>query len=671
MRIGVFVCQCGTNIAATVATRRVVEAALSMRDVFHGESIQYTCSDPGQRAIIDAIQQKNLTRVVLAACSPRMHETTFRRAIAQAGMNPFMLEMVNIREQCSWIHSDIDTATEKAIDLVRKGVARVRRQTPLHAGSVPVTRRALVIGGGVAGIQAALDIADAGVPVTLVEKSPTLGGNMARLDKTFPTLDCSSCILTPRMVEVKQHENIDLMVSSEIENVRGYIGNFEVDIRRKATCVIEEKCTGCMICEQKCPSRAPDDFNAGVGESKAISVAFPQAVPLVAALRKEYCRLFLKGRCSVCKKVCPAGAIDYEQEDRFVTERFGAIVAATGFEQFDWKKAYPSFGGGLYPDVITSLEYERMLSASGPTGGHIRRPSDGAEPKHIVFISCVGSRDESVGRPACCGVGCMYQAKQAILTKEHIPDSQSYVFYLDVRAGGKGYEEFVRRATREFGTIYVRGRVGKVYPRNGKLICMGTDTLAGHQVEVEADLVVLAAGLNAAGAAAGLARKLNISYDMYGFFSEGHPKLKPVETNTGGVFLAGACQGPKDIPASVAQAGAAAAKVVSLLSRAELETSPMVAEVNQMKCTGCFKCREVCPYGAIEEQELRGGRRVAHVIGSLCQGCGLCNVACPPAVIPLKGYTDNQLIAEVVEVLREPEPASSAGASAKAVEVAE
>ncbi len=652
MRIGVFVCQCGTNIAATVSTERVASAAMALRDVVHAESIQYTCSDPGQRTVIAAAHKYALDRVVIAACSPRMHETTFQRTMAQAGINPFMMEMVNIREHCSWIHSDMEVATEKAIDLVSMGVAKVRGQTPLFSSHVPVVGEVLIIGGGVAGIQAALDIADAGMPVTLVEKGPTIGGNMARLDKTFPTLDCSSCILTPRMVEVKHHENIRLMVNSEVEQVRGYIGNFEVDIRKKTTCVDEKKCTGCQICEQKCPSKAPDEFNAGVGETKAISIAFPQAVPLVAVLRKEHCRLFIKGKCGICKKVCPADAVDYEQEDELHTEKFGAIVVATGYELFDWRQAYPHYGGGLYPDVITSMQYERMLSASGPTGGRIQRPSDGAEPKEIVFLSCVGSRDESIGRPLCCKVGCMYIAKQAILTREHIPGSRTYVFYMDIRAGGKGYDEFCRRAQKEAGAVYLRGRVGKIYPRDGKLVVMGADTLVGENVEVEADLVVLATGIDAAAGAGSLAQKLNIPYDQYGFLSESHPKLRPVETTTGGIFLAGACQGSKDIPETVAQASAAAAKVIVLLSHDELETSPMIAEVNHMRCIGCFKCREVCPYHAIEEQGLRDGRRVAVVIESLCQGCGLCNVACPPSVISLRGYTDNQLIEEVTEVLR-------------------
>lgn len=652
MRIGVFVCECGTNISATVSTNKVAEAALSMRDVAHAQSIQYSCSDPGQRTIVAAAQKHNLDRVVIAACSPRMHETTFQRTMGAAGINPYMMELVNIREHCSWIHSDIDTATEKAIDLMAMGVAKVRGQVPLFTNKVPVTSEVLVIGGGIAGIQAALDVADAGIPVTLVEKSPTIGGNMARIDKTFPTLDCSSCILTPRMVDVKHHQDVRLMVNAEVESVRGYIGNFEADIRRKATCVIEEKCTGCMICEEKCPNPAPDDFNVGVGDTKAISLAFPQAVPLVPTLRKEHCRLFNDKKCSICQKKCPSDAIDYEQEDEIFTDKFGAIVVATGYDLFDWKEALPDFGGGSYPDVITSMQYERMLSASGPTGGHVQRPSDGTEPKDIVFVSCVGSRDESIGRPFCCNVGCMYLAKQAILTREHIPDSQSYIFYMDVRAVGKDYEQFYRRAQVEAGAIYVRGRVGLVYPRGDKLVVMGTDTLAGDQVEVEADLVVLATGFTAAEGSGKLAQKLNISYDQFEFFSESHPKLRPVETTTGGIFLAGACLGPKDIPDSVAQAGAAAAKVIALVSRDDLETSPMVAEINHMKCIGCWKCIEVCPFSAIEKQKLRDGREVAFMIESLCQGCGLCTVACPPSVISLRGYTDNQLIDEVTEVLR-------------------
>ncbi len=650
--IGFFICQCGTNISATVDTGKVAAAAAAMRGVAVAESIQYTCSDPGQATIAEAIRGKRLDRVVIAACSPRMHEATFRRALERAGLNPFMLEMVNIREQCSWIHSDASEATRKATDLARKAVARVRHHTPLLARKTAAVRRALVIGGGIAGIQAALDIAAAGIPVTMVERSPSIGGNMARLDKTFPTLDCSSCILAPLMVEVKQHENIELLVNSEVDDVHGYAGNFEVDIRRKSTCVDEEKCTGCMICQDKCPARAPDDFNAGLGSSKAISIAFPQAVPLIASLRKEHCRRFNGNKCRLCQKLCPAGAIDYGQEEAVLRRSFGAIVAATGYDHYDWKASYPTYGMGMYPDVVTSLQYERLLSASGPTGGRIRRPSDGAEPRQVVFVSCVGSRDESVGRPQCCSVGCMYTAKQAVLTREHIPDSQAYVFYMDMRAGGKDYEEFARRAQTRYGTLFIRGRVGKIFPRRGKLVVMGTDTLAGDQVEIEADLVVLATGLDASAGAGELARKLNIACDRNGFMTEEHPKLRPVEAASAGVFLAGACQGPKDIPATVAHAGAAAAKVIGMLARGELEASPMVAAVTESRCAGCFKCRGVCPFGAVEKARLPDGRPVARVIGSVCRGCGICNVACPPGAISLNGFTDKELIAEIVEVLK-------------------
>lgn len=653
MRIGVFVCKCGTNISATVGVDAVASAALTMRDVVHAEVITYSCSDPGQRVIMEAVQKKALTRVILAACSPRMHETTFRRTVTQAGMNPFMFEMVNIREQCSWIHPEMDVGTRKSIELVRKGVAKVRKLKPLYTSKVPVEKRVLVIGGGIAGIQAAMDIADSGVPVTLVEREPTIGGNMARVDKTFPTLDCSSCILTPRMVELSQMENVNLMVNTEVDSVRGYVGNFEVDIRKKATCVIEDKCIGCYICEQKCPSSATDFFNAEVGETKAIQIPFPQAVPLIPKLDKDFCRMWAEDKkCGVCAKVCPADAIDYEQEDTVTTEKFGAIVVATGYDLFDWKAAYPDYGGGRYPDVITGMQFERMMSSSGPSGGHIKRPSDGKEPKSIVFVSCVGSRDESIGRPQCCSVGCMYIAKQALLAKEHIKDCQTFVFYIDIRANGKGYEEFVRRAQKDAGAVYIRGRVGMIYPKGENMMVMGTDTLIGQQVEIEADLVVLATGIDGAEGNNKLAQKLNISYDSQGFFMESHPKLRPVETNTGGIYLAGACQSAKDIPTTVAQASAAASKVITLLSKGEIETSPMVAFVEKNKCVGCFKCADVCPYRAIEEYEMRDGRKVAHVIDSLCQGCGICNVACPPSVIGLKGYTDTQLISEVVEVLR-------------------
>ncbi|MBU4118629.1 MAG: CoB--CoM heterodisulfide reductase iron-sulfur subunit A family protein, partial [Proteobacteria bacterium] len=407
-----------------------------------------------------------------------------------------------------------------------------------------------------------------------------------------------------------------------------------------------DSCTGCGICMEKCPSKkATDFFNEGIGKTTAINIPFPQAIPKKAKIDPEFCTKLTKGKCGVCAKVCPSGCIDYEMKDEFVAEKVGAIVTATGYDLFDWS-VYGEYGGGRYPDVITALQYERMLSASGPTGGHIKRPSDGKEPKNIVFIQCVGSRDKSVGRPYCTGFCCMYTAKQAILTKDHLPDSQSYVFYMDIRAVGKLYDEFTRRAMEEYDTKYIRGRVSMIYPKNDKLLVRGADTLMGAQVEVDADLVVLAVGAEAAAGASELAEKLRISYDSYGFYMEGHPKLKPVETNTAGVYLAGACQGPKDIPSSVAQGSAAAAKVLGLFSKDQLESDPQVSLVDIKRCIGCGKCIKTCPYGAIKETEFRGLIK-ANVIETICQGCGICTSTCPQGAVQLQHFTDNQILSEV------------------------
>ena len=653
MRIGVFVCHCGSNIAGTVDVAELAKRALTLKDVVHAENLMYTCSEPGQAAIQKAIQEKKLDRVIVTACSPHMHEVTFRRCVEKGGLNPYLFEMGNIREHCSWIHTDMPVATEKAWDILKMSVAKARRLEPLFSNEVEINKDVLVIGGGVAGIQAALDLADAGLKVTIVEKQTTIGGVMAKLDKTFPTIDCSACILTPRMVDCGQNENIELMTYCEIDKVAGYVGNFTVDIRKKASMVDWSKCIGCEICVQKCPSKAPDIFNVGLEPTKAIYIPFPQAVPKRAAIQVDYCRYFQTGKCKVCERVCPAGAIDYEQKDEIVQKRFGAIVVATGLDVFDWETGYPEYGGGKIKDVISGLQYERMLNASGPYGGHVHRLSNGEDPKTVVFIQCVGSRDESVNRPYCSSVCCMYTAKQALLTKDHVGmDVEVYVFYIDIRATGKGYEEFVKRVQTEFGVKYVRGRVSKLYEENGKVMVRGVDTLLGEQVEVAADLVVLATGIEAAPGAKELAQKLNISYDEFGFMKEGHPKLRPVETNTAGVFLAGASQGPKDIPATVAQASGTASKVMGLLSHDKLKTSPMIAIVDQKNCVSCWKCIEVCPFSAPEKQEQRNGEFKSHVIETVCQGCGVCVATCPVNTISLKGFPTDAILDQIAEVLQ-------------------
>ena len=666
-RVGLFVCHCGENIGRTVDCTAVTEAMKEHPGVVHAEDYKYMCSDPGQALIKKAIEEQHLTGVVVAACSPHMHEKTFRRAASQAGLNPFLCEMANIREHCSWVHDDRDQATAKAIDTARTIVEKVKNNRPLETIRIPVTKRALVIGGGIAGIQAALDIADGGCEVVLVEKDPSIGGHMSQLSETFPTLDCSQCILTPRMVEAYQHPLITLYTWSEVESVEGYIGNFTVKIRRKARSVDEAICNGCGDCLQVCPTRRiPSEFDAGLSKRSAIFVPFPQAVPNIPVLDRQNCSLF-KGRrkglakdaCGKCKETCLKGAIDYEQEDSFVEEQVGAIVIATGFqlysigrEQPAGLKGYGEYGYGEVPDVIDGMQLERLASASGPTSGEILRPSDGRVPKTVVFVHCVGSRDPEKGMKYCSKICCMYTAKHAMLYKHKVHDGRAVSFYMDIRAAGKGYDEFTRRAMEEDGANYIRGRVSKIY-RDGDVVkVIGYDTLVGEQVAISADMVVLATAIRPQPGVQELAQKLCVSYDEHGFINEAHPKLRPVETSTAGVFVAGACQAPRDIPDSVAMASATAAKVLSLFSKDELEREPAVAVVNEQTCIGCMNCQHVCPYGAIEQKHIcvvdeHIERNVAYVNPGVCQGCGTCEAVCLSKSVELETFTDQQVFSEI------------------------
>ncbi len=655
-RVGVFVCHCGSNIAGTVDVERVAKEACKFPNVVFATDYKYMCSEPGQQVIKDTIKEHNLDRVVVASCSPRMHEPTFRRCLESAGMNPYLFEMANIREHCSWVHPDKEKGTVKAIDLVRKAAAKVVKDEPLQKSSIGITKRALVIGGGIAGIQVALDIADAGFPVTIVEKEPTIGGRMAQIDKTFPTLDCSACILTPKMVDASQHPNIEILSYSEVEKVEGYVGNFNITIRKKARSVDMSKCTGCGTCWEKCPTKVDSEFDMGLGKRKAIYTPFPQAVPNKPVIDRINCTKFKNGKCGICQKFCPTGAVDFEQQDELITEKYGAIVVSTGFNQFD-HSVYGEYGYGKYPDVITGLHFERLINASGPTMGKIKRPSDHKIPETVVFVKCVGSRDEAKGKSYCSRTCCMYTAKHATLVHEKIPGSKSYIFYMDVRTPGKGYEEFYKRTAEEYEAQYIRGRVSKIYQKGDKLMVRGEDSLIGRPVEIEADMVVLANAMVAREDAGDLARTLGISYDKDNFFTEAHPKLRPVETHTAGVFLAGACQGPKDIPDSVAQAGAAASKAIGLLSKTQMESDAIVSNVDESRCSGCMICKGICPYKAIDAKiitERIGGkmaeRQVAEVNKSLCQGCGACTVACRAGCLNLLGFTNEQILAEVEAV---------------------
>ena len=657
-RIGVFVCWCGSNIAGTVDVKAVAEALKNEPGVVYSADYQYMCSQAGQNLIKDAIAEHRLTGVVVCSCSPRMHEATFRKTAASAGVNPYMVEIANIREQCSWVHKDMPTGTAKAIILGKAAVAKVNLNTPLTPGESPVTKRALVIGGGIAGIQTALDIADAGFPVDVVETKPTIGGKMAQLDKTFPTLDCAACILTPKMVDVAQNEKIRIFSYSEVTQVKGFVGNFDVTIKRKARYVKEDVCTGCGLCTEKCPQKKiPNEFNLGMDNRHAIYIPFAQAVPKVATIDPNACMMLKNGKCGVCAKVCAAGAIDYKAKDEFIEEKYGAIVAATGFNPISMEK-FDEFAYSQSKDVVTSLEFERLMNAAGPTGGVLLRPSDGEHPHTIVFVQCVGSRCAACaekGKEYCSKICCMYTAKHAMLTRDKYPDTDVYVFYIDVRTPGKNFDEFYRRAVEEYGVHYVKGMVGKVSPEGKKLMVQASDLLVGKQLHIAADMVVLAAAIEPDKSARPLATMLTASMDTNDFFTEVHPKLRPVESPTAGVFLSGACQGPKDIPETVAQAGAAASKVIGLLCKDKLIGNPCIAHSDEWMCNGCSTCERVCPYGAITyiEKEFRmpdrttKTRRVASVNEAVCQGCGACTVACPSGAMDLRGFLNKQIMAEV------------------------
>ncbi|MBA7692728.1 Ferredoxin-type protein NapF [subsurface metagenome] len=636
-RTGVFVCHCGINIAGTVDVKKVSKELSKHKGVAHSEDYVYMCSDPGQNLIIEAIKEKKLDSVVVACCSPNLHETTFRNTAKSAGLNAFQCEIANIREQCSWVHKDMEKATEKATKITKSATEKVRRNESLEPISVPVTRRALVIGGGIAGIQSALDLANTGFEVILVEREPSIGGHMIQLSETFPTLDCSQCILTPKMVEVSKHPKIKLMTYSEIQEISGYVGNFKVKILKKPTYVDPDKCTLCDECIKVCPVVVPNEFDLGLTARRAIYIPFPQAIPATFTLDIKHCPGLLPIACGKCADVCEPEAIDFDMKPEIVEEEIGAIIVATGYDLYD-KELLTEYGYGKYPDVLDGLQFERLLSASGPTMGKVLRPSDHKEPKEVVFIQCAGSRDPELHCAYCSKICCMYTAKHAMLYKHHVPDGQAYIFYIDIRSGGKDYEEFVQRAVEDDGVLYLRGKVSKLFEDKGKIKVWGVDTLIGKDIEIDADMVVLATATRPSKGADELAKKLKIAIDKDGFLAEAHPKLRPVESVTSGMFLAGAAQAPKDIPEAVAQASGAAAKAISILSQDRLYHAPTVAKVNVNLCTGCGMCVQVCPYDALS---LKNGKVEVNEV--LCEGCGTCSATCLRAAIQVKNMTPLQV----------------------------
>ncbi|MEN6509245.1 MAG: CoB--CoM heterodisulfide reductase iron-sulfur subunit A family protein [Smithella sp.] len=641
-RIGVFVCHCGLNIAKTVRVSELAQFAATLPDVVVAKDYKFMCSTPGQEMIANDIKEHRLDRVIVTACSPLMHEQTFRKVLAASGLNQYLLTIVNIREQVSWVTHDIEEGTSKAKALLNGAVARARLLAPLTSRVIDVNPDVIVVGGGIAGIQAALELANTGKKVYLVEKNSTIGGHMAQFDKTFPTLDCSACILTPKMDAVLQHKNITLLTSCEVSEVKGFVGNFDITIRQKARYVDHEKCNACLACTEKCPGKGISEWDEGLVKRKAIYIPFPQAVPQKPVIDRESCTFFKKGKCRLCEKVCEQKAIDFEQQDTFTTVKVGAVIVATGYDLMDTRELI-QYGYGKYPGVYNALEVERLFNSAGPTSGKVTL-RDGKEPQAIAIFHCIGSRDKN-NYEHCSRVCCMYSLKFAHLFKEKT-SADVYQFYIDMRAAGKGYEEFYNRIIEE-DVKFIRGkgaRVAASADEPGRLIVEAEDTITGKFIKLPVDMVVLSPAMTPRSDSKDVARLFNLSTDKHGFFMERHPKLAPLSTMSEGIFIAGVCQSPKDIPDTVAQAYGAAAEALTIVVKDKMELEATTAMVNPASCCACQNCVRVCPYGAPFFNEQKG---VSEINEALCKGCGLCASVCPSSAIIARHFTNDQVLAEM------------------------
>jgi len=662
-RVGVFVCYCGLNIAGTVDVEDVAEYARALPGVVYVKTNRYTCADPGQEEIRKGVRDYKLNRVVVAACSPRMHEPTFRRTVSEAGLNPFLYEMANIREFSSWCHQGTPKeATEKAKELVKMAVAKVKLLEPLNVIEVPVTNRALVVGAGVAGASAAVDLAEMGYQVYLVDRAEIIGGHMAQLGRTFPVFECSNCpqqihcprfsCVATRIGAAAVHPNIKLLTYSEVKKVEGVIGSYKAEVLRKPRFVDENKCVSCGKCSEVCPVEVPSKFDAGVRTRKAIYLPFPNATPATYTIDKDTCLYFKDGSCKRCQEICPVGAVDFEQKPLEQRLEIGCIVVATGYDIYE-PADLQNYGFGKYKDVVTALQLERIIDSGTQVIGELWKPSDGKMPESITYIQCVGSRDINKFE-YCSGFCCMLTLKSAVFLKEKYGDKLKInVFYTDMRANRKGYEELFRKA-QNIGINFIRV---KLTNRNvtedpaTKKLTVSAEKENGEAVEVKSDMVVLATAAVQAQGSDEVARVFNISRGSDGFFMESHPKLKPIDTPSDGVFVAGGCQGPKDVPYSVSQGMGAASRAATILSQPKWKIEPIVAAVDAAKCRNtkvkCGVCAKACPYGAVRAPE----GQVAEVFTAMCHGCGTCVAECPADAITQKHFTDVQIMSQIKAAL--------------------
>jgi len=646
VRTGVYICHCGTNIAGTIDVKALRQYAEELSSVNIARDYVYLCSEPGQQLIRKDVERRKINRVVIAACSPSLHEPTFRRVLDDEGLNPYFLEIANIREQDSWVHIGMpEKSLEVAKDLLRMAVARAERLEGLRPREVQIGKRILILGGGIAGISAAIDLAKAGFHVHLVEKTPSIGGKMAQLDRTFPSFDSSSCILTPKMVEVAKHPNIDLITYAELEEIQGHVGNFKAKILKKPRYVDEKRCTICGACAKVCPVEVPDEFNAGLGWRKAIYIPFPQAVPSAYVLDEKSCLGLTPLACGRCREVCAFNAIDYDQIPREIELSVDTIIVATGYEVYE-PSGDRKYGYGTYPNVLTALEMERLLSVGGPTQGRVLRPSDLKEPRSVAYVQCVGSTDGGVGN-YCSRICCMYTIKQVRQLKERSRNIDVCILYGDLAAPLREFEELFGKAARNYEIQLVRGGVAEIRedPKTKTLTLIAKDQ-SGKNLEVKADMVVLSIGIRPSKDTKTIQKILKIPTGVNGFFSEAHPLLRPADTLVDGVFVCGTCTGPKDIGDSVAQAKAAASSATTLMTPGKYVVEPYYAKVDELLCGGCGICASICPYDAVTIKEKK-----ARINEALCRGCGVCAAACPAAAVETNNFTDEQIMSQVEQAI--------------------
>jgi len=652
-KIGVYICHCGVNISSVVDVEEVARYAEKLPNVVLAKHYVYMCSAPAQAMIQQDIKEQGLNRVIVASCSPRMHEPTFRKVVEEAGLNPYLFEMANIREQCSWVHAaDPKKATTKAKDLIRMSVARARLLETLQKKEVGVTTRAFVIGAGISGMRAALDLAQRGFEVYLLEKTFSIGGRMAQLNELYPTGEYALDVLNPIMDAVVSHPKIKLFTNSELEALDGFIGNFKAKIVVKPR-YVTNGCDACGKCEAQCPIEVSDEFDFGLNKRKAIYLPFPAPAPQTYVIDDKNCN-----KCGKCVEACERGAIDLEEKPMRMEVDVGTVIVATGHDLYDPPEG--EYGYKVYGNVITLLQLERLLSENGPTKGGLI--FNGSTPKSIVFISCVGSRQEQgIYKPIkdgqqlnqyCSRVCCMAALQNALTIKRRYPDTRVYYIYRDMRTFGRGHEDYYRKAGESMILfLKYRPEAPPVVSSDPKgLLVTVQDVLTENEViAIPADLVILNVGMVPRADASNVQSVLRIARGMDGFFQEAHAKLRPLDTPLDGIYLAGTAQGPKDITDSSAMGSAAAAKAVIPLARGKVEVEPTVAVVNEELCKGCGRCEEVCEYGAIKVEEVKPFVRVhtllAKITEAQCKGCGSCAVACPVGAIIMRHFTDKQITA--------------------------